>query len=234
MGQDESGFKTLTPPLLEPNPSSAVPVLQGSRARMALTYLALGDSYTIGESVEPHERWPVQLAQRLNDGGFAMESPDILAQTGWTTDELDHAMDLRSFTTKFDLITLLIGVNNQYRGRCVTEFRQQMDKLLERCLQLSKTGSPGIWVLSIPDWGCTPFAEGRNRELIRQEINDFNESKRERCQMANVPWVEITDLTREAAYASELTATDGLHPSALMYSRWVDRLCPLVEQHLGG
>lgn len=200
---------------------------------MALTYLALGDSYTIGESVEPCERWPVQLAQRLNDGGFATQPPEILAQTGWTTDELDHAMDLRSFSTKFDLITLLIGVNNQYRGRCMTEFSQQIDKLLERCLQLSKTGAPGIWVLSIPDWGCTPFAEGRDRELIRQEIDDFNRRKRERCQRANVSWVEITDLTRQAASASELTAADGLHPSARMYSRWVDRLCPLVEQDLG-
>jgi lysophospholipase L1-like esterase len=199
---------------------------------MALTYLALGDSYTIGESVEPHERWPVQLTQRLNDHGIETESAEILAQTGWTTDELDQAMDARSFTRSFDVVTLLIGVNNQYRGRSVTEFGQQFDRILERCFSLSKTGISGIWVLSIPDWGCTPFAKDRDRDCIRQEIDDFNRETRDRCRQAQAAWVDITDLTRRASNDSRLTAIDGLHPSAELYSLWVDRLYPLVQKSL--
>ena len=234
MGQDELINELSLEAPQGSSPAAYFPLFPGSHEPMALTYLALGDSYTIGESVEPSERWPVQLTQRLNDHGIATESPEILAQTGWTTDELDEAMASRSFSNSFDVVTLLIGVNNQYRGRSVAEFGQQFDRLLERCLSLSKTGPSGIWVLSIPDWGCTPFAQDRDRRQIGQEIDDFNREKKDRCQRTAASWIDITDLTRRASKDAELTAGDGLHPSAALYRLWVDRLYPRLHNTLKG
>ena len=199
---------------------------------MPLTYLALGDSYTIGESVEPDARWPIQLFQRILNRGFEAETPEIIAQTGWTTDELQGAVENRNLNQTFDLVSLLIGVNNQYRGRCVKEFGEQVEQLIDTAVRLSQAREDGVIVLSIPDWGCTPFAKDRDQAKIGLEIDEYNREKKDRCRQAGVTWVDITDLTRNVRDNPELTAEDGLHPSKVLYGQWVDRVWPVLTSRL--
>ena len=199
---------------------------------MPLTYLALGDSYTIGESVEPDARWPIQLFQRILNRGFEAETPEIIAQTGWTTDELQGAVENRNLNQTFDLVSLLIGVNNQYRGRCVKEFGEQVEQLIDTAVRLSQAREDGVIVLSIPDWGCTPFANDRDQAKIGLEIDEYNREKKDRCRQAGVTWVDITDLTRNVRDNPELTAEDGLHPSKVLYGQWVDRVWPVLTSRL--
>lgn len=199
---------------------------------MPLTYLALGDSYTIGESVEPDARWPIQLFQRILNRGFEAETPEIIAQTGWTTDELQGAVENRNLNQTFDLVSLLIGVNNQYRGRCVKEFGEQVEQLIDTAVRLSQAREDGVMVLSIPDWGCTPFAKDRDQAKIGLEIDEYNREKKDRCRQAGVTWVDITDLTRNVRDNPELTAEDGLHPSKVLYGQWVDRVWPVLTSRL--
>ena len=199
---------------------------------MPLTYLALGDSYTIGESVEPDARWPIQLFQRILNRGFEAEIPEIIAQTGWTTDELQGAVENRNLNQTFDLVSLLIGVNNQYRGRCVKEFGEQVEQLIDTAVRLSQSQEDGVIVLSIPDWGCTPFAKDRDQAKIGLEIDEYNREKKDRCRQAGVTWVDITDLTRNVRDNPELTAEDGLHPSKVLYGQWVDRVWPVLTSRL--
>ena len=199
---------------------------------MPLTYLALGDSYTIGESVEPGARWPIQLFQRILNRGFEAETPEIIAQTGWTTDELQGAVENRNLNQTFDLVSLLIGVNNQYRGRCVKEFGEQVEQLIDTAVRLSQAREDGVIVLSIPDWGCTPFAKDRDQAKIGLEIDEYNREKKDRCRQAGVTWVDITDLTRNVRDNPELTAEDGLHPSKVLYGQWVDRVWPVLTSRL--
>ncbi|WP_282298557.1 GDSL-type esterase/lipase family protein, partial [Stenotrophomonas sp. PS02289] len=125
---------------------------------MALRYLALGDSYTIGEGVAEQGRWPVQLSAALRAAGVDIADPQIIATTGWTTDELDAGIDAAAPQGPFDLVTLLIGVNNQYRGRSVDEYRTQFSALLQRALGFAGQRAQRVLVLAIPDWGVTPFA----------------------------------------------------------------------------
>lgn len=176
-------------------------------------YLALGDSYTIGESVDPAERFPVQLARLLG-----LREPQIVARTGWTTDELDAAIDAARPQGPFDLVTLLIGVNNQYRGRSVDEYRTQFAALLQRAIGFAGGNPANVVVVSIPDWGVTPFAQGRDRAQIAREIDQFNAVNREEAQRAGATWVDITPISRRADPA--LVAADGLHPSGRQYAEW--------------
>lgn len=176
-------------------------------------YLALGDSYTIGESVDPGERFPVQLARALNLG-----EPQIIARTGWTTDELNAAIDAANPQGPFDLVTLLIGVNNQYRGRSADEYRTQFAALLQRAVGFAGGDPSRVIVVSIPDWGVTPFAEGRDRAKIATEIDQFNAVNREEAQRAGAKWVDITPISRGSDAA--LVAADGLHPSGKQYAEW--------------
>jgi len=141
-----------------------------------LRYLALGDSYTIGESVEKENRWPVQLTELLRRNGYKLEDPVIIAKTGWTTDELSDGIKEYKPEGKFDLVTLLIGVNNQYRGRNINEFRNQFQDLLCQAINFADGKTERVVVLSIPDWGVTPFAEARDRIKIGKEIDLFNSS----------------------------------------------------------
>ena len=177
-------------------------------------YLALGDSYTIGESVDPSERFPVQLARALNLG-----EPQIIARTGWTTDELNAAIDEANPQGPFDLVTLLIGVNNQYRGRSADEYRTQFVGLLRRAIGFAGGDASRVIVVSIPDWGVTPFAEGRDRAKIAREIDQFNAINREEAQRAGAKWVDITPVSRRND--PSLVAADGLHPSGRQYTEWV-------------
>lgn len=188
-------------------------------------FLALGDSYTVGEGVEPAARWPVQLAGRLRERGIEVGEPEIIAVTGWTTDELAAGIDRAQPAGPFDLVSLLIGVNNQYRGRTAGEYRQQFRELLTRAIAFAG-GEPGrVVVVSIPDWGVTPFAAGRDSGRIRDEIDAFNRANREEADAVGAHYVDITPLTRR--WPQEVTG-DGLHPSGGQYRRWAESMLPVV------
>lgn len=197
---------------------------------MLRRFLALGDSYTIGESVSEADRWPDQLVNLLRDAGpgdFA--APTFIAKTGWATDELAGAIDSASPRGSFYLVSLLIGVNNQYRGRPVEEYRLQFRHLLRTAIDFAG-GHPGhVLVLSIPDWGVTPFAEGRDRAGIATDIDAFNEANREEATSEGVPYVDITASSRLAAGDPSLVAEDGLHPSGKMYRTWAEIALPVVR-----
>ena len=186
------------------------------------TFLALGDSYTIGESVEPVSRWPVQLVKALEERGVGMEEPVIIARTGWTTDELMAGIKEQGLTGSFDLVSLLIGVNNQYRGRDLEEYRSQFVDLLTRAIGFAGGEAETVLVLSIPDWGVMPFAEGRDRAQIGREIDAFNQVSREESLRLGVRYVDVTAISREAAEQPELAAEDGLHPSGAQYALWAE------------
>jgi lysophospholipase L1-like esterase len=191
-----------------------------------MRFLALGDSYTIGESVDAAERWPVQLAKRLRDKGVSMEDPLIIATTGWTTDELATGIAQRNPQGPFDLVSLLIGVNNQYRGRDLNEYRGQFAALLEQAIALAGGQPQRVIVLSIPDWGVTPFAANRHRETVSGEINAFNVVNAEEAARLGAHYVDITPISRQAAADPDLLAGDGLHPSGKMYTAWTELVLP--------
>lgn len=192
---------------------------------MGLPYLALGDSYTIGEGVEPAGRWPMQLAAALRDIGVAVDDPTIIATTGWTTDELEAGIDADAPQGPFELVSLLIGVNDQYRGRSVDEYRPRFTALLQRALAFAGDRAPRVLVLSIPDWGVTPYAvaSGRDRVRIGQELDAYNAAAAAICAEHDVAFVDITDLSRQLGGESVMLAEDGLHPSAAMYTLWHQR-----------
>jgi lysophospholipase L1-like esterase len=176
-------------------------------------YLALGDSYTIGESVPEVERFPNQLARELG-----ITPPLIIAKTGWTTDELNAAIDAADPQGPYDLVTLLIGVNNQYRGRDAGQYRGEFAALLRRAIGFAGGDAKKVIVVSIPDWGVTPFAEGRDRAKIAREIDLYNSINREEAARAGAQYADITAISRRAD--PELVAGDGLHPSGKQYSEW--------------
>jgi lysophospholipase L1-like esterase len=192
-----------------------------SSAASAVRILALGDSYTIGESVLPAERWPEQLAARLRERGLKVDEPHIIARTGWTTDELADAIAQADISEAYDLVTLLIGVNNQYRGRALSEYQLQFADLLARAAALTGGRSERVLVLSIPDWGVTPFGCASGRPDISSEIDAFNAANCLIAQQAGVRYVDITPISRQAVVDPGLIAADGLHPSARMYAEWV-------------
>ncbi len=175
-------------------------------------FLALGDSYTIGEGVAPADRWPNKLAARLGLG-----EPQIIAKTGWTTDELSAAIDVAAPMGPFALVTLLIGVNNQYRGRSADEYRREFDGLLSRAIHFVGGDPQRVIVVSIPDWGVTPFAKTRDRAKIAKEIDEYNNVNREESRKAGTRYANITPISR--ANPTMLTA-DGLHPSGEAYELW--------------
>ncbi len=197
------------------------------------TYLALGDSYTIGESVPESERFPIQLADSLRNSGYKIESPLIIAQTGWTTAELSATLNEKEPIGKFDFVTLLIGVNNQYRGRDSEEFRKEFVQLLNRASGYTQS-IENVIVVSIPDWGVTPFAieKGRDPQKVGEEIALYNSIKKEETEKAGAHYVYITDISKEAKNDESLLAEDKLHPSGKMYSLWVERILPIAKQIL--
>ena len=192
--------------------------------------LALGDSYTIGERVAPEERFPVLTAGLLKTDNLLIEPVKIIAATGWTTDELKSAILSEKITGPFDLVTLLIGVNNQYRGRDTLNYRKEFRELLQMACSYAGKGPPAVYVLSIPDWGVTPFAGDRDREKIAQEIDAFNAVNREETQRAKAHYLNITDITRRSPEHPELLADDGLHPSGIMYGAWAERLADEIRK----
>lgn len=185
-----------------------------------MRFLALGDSYTIGESVAPAERWPAQLTALLRGQGLNVADPTLIARTGWTTDELAAAIAAANPPGPYDLVSLLIGVNNQYRGREAEEYRRQFVSLLEQAIAFAGGHASRVIVLSIPDWGVTPFAAGGDRAAIGRAIDSFNAINRAETERLGAAYVDVTPGSREAATDPGLVATDGLHPSGRMYAEW--------------
>ncbi len=201
-----------------------------------LRYLALGDSYTISEGVAEEGRWPMQLARGLREAGMAIADPRIIATTGWTTDELSAAMDAAEPLGDWDFVSLLIGVNNQYRGRSVDEYVGEFAGLLRRAVALANGRADRVLVLSIPDWGVTPFAfaGGHDRQAIADDLDAYNAAARELCEASGVAFVDITGISRDGGDAPAMLADDALHPSALQYARWTEAALPVAQRLLAG
>ncbi len=198
-----------------------------SASLSTIRYLALGDSYTIGEGAPEAARWPEQFASLLNASGLSIAQPvPIIAKTGWTTDELLQAISAGMPLQQYDFVSLLIGVNNQYRGRCLENFYIEFKHLAETAAQLCSNGYAGVQVLSIPDWGQTPFgfASGRDTLQISAEIDLFNVVASEVCECLDIAFLDITTLTRQHSNNILMHTDDGLHPSLQMYYLWANAL----------
>ncbi len=191
----------------------------------SLRYLALGDSYTIGTSVDVAERFPMQLVKALQQKGLKIQKPKIIARVGWSTDQLSAAMDRENLTgTNWDLVTLLIGVNNQYRGGSLEQYKLEFENLLKRAIELAGKDKKKVIVLSIPDYGVTPFGQRYQAGRISREIDEFNAANKRISENYGVAYCDITPISREALKEKDLIAEDLLHPSGKMYGRWVELL----------
>lgn len=196
-------------------------------------FLALGDSYTIGEGVDPADTWPAQLARRLRADRVALADPVIVARTGWSTDELAAAIAAAGLTPPYALVTLLIGVNNQYRGRDLANYRDEFAALLARAIALAGDDASRVVVVSIPDWGVTAFARAQARDPARigAEIDAFNAAAAAIARARDVAFVDVTGISREAAAC---VVDDALHPSGAQYARWAEAIQPVAAAALHG
>jgi len=208
-----------------PPPTNTVPVTDTTTD--TLSYLALGDSYTIGQSVTAAESFPYQLAAKLQ--GFKVAEPTIIARTGWITDQLIGAIKISTINDKtYDFVTLLIGVNDQYGGYSKDNYREKFAAVLNTAIKFAKGNKKHVFVLSIPDYGVTPYAHG-NDALIGPEIDRFNAINLDESNKAGVHYIDITPISKQAAFDLTLLADDSLHPSAKMYNQWVLKLIPEIQ-----
>ncbi len=214
----------------EKKSDQAAPVETGQPA--AATFLALGDSYTIGEAVAENGRWPVQLADSLSLRGFATAPPRILARTGWTTGELKSAIAREDIKEKFSLVSLLIGVNDQYRKYDIGQYPNEFRELLKTAIAFADGNKNRVFVVSIPDYGATPFVDNNDKERVRNDIDAYNAINRRVASEEGVHYFDITPISRQALDNPALTATDKLHPSAEMYRQWVALMLPGVAAML--
>ena len=187
------------------------------------SFLALGDSYTIGEGVEESKRWPNQFIEIAYEKGLYFEKPKIIAQTGWKTYDLLNAINETNFTKKYDYVSLLIGVNNQFNSRSIYEFEEDLDKIMDKIDIIRKNNGSTI-IISIPDWGYTPFAESYNRDTISYEINLFNKSLKNFADKNDIKYVDVTEISRKTLNEDDLLASDNLHPNGLMYFEWAKKI----------
>lgn len=197
-----------------------------------LQYLALGDSYTIGQSVDLAQSFPYQLKARLTVQGYTLADPKIIAVTGWTTTDLINAITQANLTQKYDFVTLLIGVNNQYQGKSQAQYRTEFIQLLNTAIAFANGNKKHVFVLSIPDYSVTPFAQNSDKVKIAAEIDQFNDINLYESTNAGVNYLNITGISQQAATDPTLIAGDGLHPSAKMYGLWVTGLAPMVVNSL--
>lgn len=193
------------------------------------TYLALGDSYTIGESVPLHESFPYQTVQLLRKAGSPFLAPEIVAKTGWTSSELAEHMLHTSLNEQYDFVSLLIGVNNQYRGLSLEDFTTDFEFLLHKAIHLAGNKADHVIVLSIPDWGQTPFAAGKDTEAIRREIDQFNGVCELAAKKHQTHFIGITDETRKAAKDKSLLTSDQLHYSAKEHAIWAAKTAAILQ-----
>jgi lysophospholipase L1-like esterase len=198
----------------------------------SFTYLALGDSYTIGEGVDSTERWPVQLVNELKKNGLQNENLTCVAKTGWTTRELRSQIDKEVLEEQYDLVTLLIGVNNQYRGQDTGDYRREFRELLDLSINFAGQQVTSVIVVSIPDYSVTPFASEMDKEKIAREIDAFNAINLDETQKTGAGYVNVTAISRLAENDNTLLAEDGLHPSGKMYGMWVEKILPIAREIL--
>jgi lysophospholipase L1-like esterase len=185
-----------------------------------IRFLALGDSYTIGESVDEKERWPVQLVKQLQETGYSCEPPQIIATTGWRTDDLQKAIDHSRLKKNFNLVSLLIGVNNQYQGKSSSNYAAEFEALLKTAIEYAGGKKDRVFVVSIPDYGFTPFGMEK-QSAITKAIDEFNSINKTITARYGIKYFDITGISRRGLAEPGLVAADGLHPSATMYSEWV-------------
>jgi len=212
------------------NMNSTNPATSNNPTDSSKTYLALGDSYTIGQSVTEAERFPNQTAALLRAQGIKINDPKIIATTGWTTKNLIDALNAAALQNNYDVVSLLIGVNNQYQGRSIEEYKSEFTLLLNRAIQYAANKPSHVFVLSIPDYSVTPFASGSDKVKIAAEIDQFNFENKKISAQFGVNYLDITPISRESD--PTLIASDGLHPSAKQYKRWADLLAPMMKQAL--
>jgi len=193
-------------------------------------FLALGDSYTIGQSVEVNQRWPVQFLKELKSSVNAIDTLQIIARTGWRVDELKEAMNSSNLEPPYGLVSLLIGVNNQYQGQNANDFRPEFIEILEKSIKLVNDRKERLFVVSIPDWGASPYGFGFDRAKVSKEINDFNSVVKEESEKRGLRYFDITAISRRALLDRTLIASDGLHPSGKMYKLWVDKMIPVISK----
>lgn len=203
--------------------------IQTPPAGSAKKYLALGDSYTIGQGVEPAFSFPVQTARMLKNMGIPIADPVIIATTGWTTENLQAAITSQNITGPYDVVSLLIGVNDQYQGKDTSGYRTRFTSLLQQSIAFAGNDPRKVFVLSIPDYSVTPFAQNRDTARIRKEIDYFNAINKEITLAYNVHYLDITPSSREARNNATLIAADGLHPSGTEYKKWAERLAALMK-----
>lgn len=201
---------------------------------MAVSFLALGDSYTIGEGVDAQLRWPAQLQRLLSAEGVAVDEVEVVATTGWTTDELMDAIRTTTFRDRYDMVSLLIGVNNQYRGRDPENYRFECGELLDFAMGKAGGDAGKVLMLSIPDWGVTPFArdKGVDAAQVAAEIDRFNAIARDLSRERGTAWIDVTGISRGAA--RDMLTDDGLHPSAGQYMLWAEQALPAARIILSG
>ena len=194
-----------------------------------LTYLALGDSYTIGESVPEAQRWPVKLADSLRERDILIADPQIIATTGWTTSELQEGIINAETHPPYDLVSLLIGVNNQYRGYDINIYRQEFEELITQAIEFAGSDASKVFVVSIPNYGVTPFGITRGKERIRAELLKYDAIADSIASKYGISFVNITPISEGAKTDPELNAPDQLHPSGKQYSLWVSEMLPVVH-----
>lgn len=194
-----------------------------------LKYLALGDSYTIGESVPMESNFPYQTAALLQKDNINVDI-DIIAVTGWTTADLTAAIQAKKPEDHYSIVSLLIGVNNQYQGKSIEEYATEFNTLLHKAIHFAKGKGGHVFVLSIPDYSVTPFAEGRDRENIAKEIDDFNKVNKNISSKEGVHYIDITPISRQGKTDASMNAEDGLHPSAKQYAAWASLLAAMIKQ----
>jgi len=192
--------------------------------RDSLAFLALGDSYTVGTSESYQYSWPVQLKERLAKKEMLLKEPKIIAGAGWTSKKLLEQLARENLSPNYDLVSLLIGVNNQYRNQPISEFQNDLRLLLDKSIALAKNKSSNVFIVSIPDWSVTPFAKLKDKEKIAKEIKAYNSIIVEEAQKHQVLFVDIVKSSREAQFNNSLIAKDSLHPSRKMYKTWVQKI----------
>ena len=193
------------------------------------SWLALGDSYTIGQSVNENERYPAQTISMLANDSLRFESPYYIATTGWTTQNLLDAIAAQNLQT-YDVVSLLIGVNDQYQKRDTTGYREKFTECLQKAIELSGNNKSHVFVLSIPDYSVTPFAANDDTALIKKQIDEFNAINKEVTLSYNISYTDITPLTREAKKDNSFIADDGLHPSGKEYNKWATLLAQQIKK----
>ena len=206
-------------------------VSQNIKLKEPVHFLALGDSYTIGQSVSTSENWPNQFSAALTLKGINIQETKIIAQTGWRTDNLKSAISQMQPLAGFNLVSLLIGVNNQYQGRSLQAYTLEFEELLKTAIQLAGNSPEHVFVLSIPDYAFTPFGNGNS--VISSQINQFNAINRQIAENYHIKYIDITPISRNGLAQPELVASDGLHPSGKMYSLWVQEIMRSVEKEVG-